>query len=100
MNWRPDDWDARGIAEEEAKRVGEFGYSPSWDDLIEAGADAILEALKRKGFRHDCTSKVAHVPGFADVLVPSYLPHGWLVFIPEEVTETPTDSGLDESPKS
>jgi len=92
MNWRPDDWNCAAIAFEEMKRQAEFGMEPSMVDLIEAGANAILGALCVPDNYMDCydqwdTEPTQHVKG-------------WLVFIPEEVIETSTDSGSDESPKS
>lgn len=49
-----DSLDAEKIAETERLRQREFGYSPSHADLIIAGTEAILEALKKKGqyWRH------------------------------------------------
>ena len=50
MSWRPKEgWDAHKIANAEKERVGQFGYSPSWADLVEAGADAMYQPAYEKG---------------------------------------------------
>ena len=78
MSYRPKDWDAIKILEDANMLDALFSHRYA----CEAGADAMLEALK--------TDKT-HI---------NYPISGWLIFIPEEVTETPTHSASDESPKS
>lgn len=70
MSWRPDDWEEiRGDA---------IGHAPTESTLaFEAGADAMLEALKKRG----CLM----TPEQMRVLAPDRkYPYGWLVFIEEE----------------
>jgi len=43
--WRPEDWDGKAIVDKEVKRQEEFGMSPSFQDMVEAGADASLKAF-------------------------------------------------------
>lgn len=47
--WRPDGWDADKIANKaiEEGRI-DFKLESGWQDLVEAGADALLEALKKE----------------------------------------------------
>ena len=43
--WRPKDWNGQSIAFKEADRIGDFGMTPSYQDMVEAGADAILKEI-------------------------------------------------------
>lgn len=45
--WRPKNWDGQAIAYKEADRLSDMGMTPSYQDLVEAGADAMLRALAR-----------------------------------------------------
>lgn len=78
-NNRPLDWDAIEIAKTVEGRSFK-GVSQLDVDLIEAGADAMLKALKNKG--------VVMSPEQMKLIVPDRkYPFGWLVFIPDEKTE-------------
>lgn len=44
MNWRPPDWDVEKLVGKELTKAIN-GRAPSWEQLLEAGADAILDAL-------------------------------------------------------
>lgn len=62
MSWRPKEW---------SKGEGQLA------DVFEAGADAMLEALKEKG--------AWMTPEQMKLLAPDRkYPYGWLVFIPED----------------
>ena len=94
MGWRPDtDWPKCPCDDctAEHKLVDEWGY---FCDMVcgkrtawiqrEAGADAILEALKKEGQYE----RFQHIPGVKTVAIPYFyegVAHsGHLVFIPEE----------------
>jgi len=63
MNWRPEGWEQIKVKE------GEL--------LFEAGADAMVEALKQKG--------AWMTPEQMRILAPDRkYPYGWIVFIPED----------------
>lgn len=70
MSWRPEGWDALDIY------AGMESIETTATDLIEAGADAMLEALKASGKYNQCGYGVTDFPNAR---------YGWRVFIPEEV---------------
>ena len=47
MSWRPPDWDVEKLVKRELGKAV-FNTGPSWEGLIEAGADAILDALLQR----------------------------------------------------
>ena len=69
--WRPSDWVKGGGYQDEVN--GEFLWNFLCDDY-EAGADAMLEALKKEG---QYWGKIVEKPGFNTTKI------GWLVFIEE-----------------
>jgi len=77
--WRPDDW-IETISFEEISKISPQLVSmmtAKERKIYEAGADAILKALKREGKYTDGTAPTLSI----DVLPEQ---KGWLVFIPEE----------------
>ena len=69
-NWRPDDWDAIGLS----KRP----WMLTQQEAYEAGADAMLKALKEQG--HKAYNNIpVETLGSPDLSRPA----GWLVFIEE-----------------
>ena len=112
MNWRPDGWNTIKILQDANMPDAWFSHRYA----CEAGADAMLEALV-KGATKVYVPQVGGTDDPIAVLVRGDVAwikdlefmemvelcegmRGWLVFIPEEVTETPTGSGSDESPRS
>lgn len=106
MSWRPNNWPN---PYKHGDSVQAWDVPEAYDGVqdeeynaYEAGADAMLEALKMNGIYG---FEDASFPYDASVVIPLhynedpvFAKSGWLVFIPEEVTETLT-SGSDESPK-
>ena len=43
-NWRPEEWDAQKILED----MGEVTSFTKFEDMIEAGADALMKAIWKK----------------------------------------------------
>ncbi|KKN54541.1 hypothetical protein LCGC14_0591330 [marine sediment metagenome] len=75
--WRPKDWERHILLALDEIKEGK-PVSNDEIDIYEAGANAMLEALKETG---------KHTDGLAPTLSINVLPEqkGWLVFIPEEV---------------
>lgn len=77
MNWRPkEEWNAREIFKEVRYPASVAGNLPYFYQLIEAGADAMLEALKREGTYVKAGDMVEE--GI------TYMRSGWEIFIPDE----------------
>lgn len=77
--WRPDGWNVNRITERLYLPCDENGRTRTEmvEGLVEAGADAMLEALKEKG--------VLMTPEQMKLIAPDRkYPYGWLVFIPDE----------------
>jgi hypothetical protein len=80
MNWRPEGWDSSKApsTQFEADSAHEM-----LQKVFEAGADAMLEALKSKG--------AWMTPEQMKLLAPDRkYPFGWLVFIPEKENQATT----------
>jgi len=81
--WRPDDW-----PEIKERLLPESCYASAEERGIEAGADAILEALKASGrcvraYGSKATPRL-HIPGLHGVVtMPGGNPAGWIIFIEE-----------------
>ena len=83
MSWRPsENWDAKKVVEKVMKdsdlaHLGKSGIR--LEDLVEAGADALLEMLREQGMEvgKGCISCVFALPP------PARFNNGYVVFIPE-----------------
>lgn len=82
MNWRPDRWKNPYHKTEKALgTVVKFNEYPEFE-IFEAGADAMLEALKKN--RMYSLDEEKMVLSAVDILQKSGCGKGWLVFIPKE----------------
>ena len=72
--WRPDNWAEEYLLayKEEHSGEGRYEWATPERAMFEAGADAMLEALKKKGEYRDNKAII------------SSSKNGWVVFIPEE----------------
>ena len=78
-SWRPDGWDAEDIY----ATTEWIGMEQT--DLVEAGADAIVEAQKEEGQYVQNTGTSPY--GIALVRQLKLGEKGWIVFIPDEVKQ-------------
>jgi hypothetical protein len=75
--WRPEGWDNLKISEEAERKKG---YELTDVELVEAGADAMLEALRNSKERRRVDTNIT-----LDCLPPiSYSIRGYEVFIPDD----------------
>lgn len=84
MNYRPEGWDAESIV---INLYQEVLTTESTDEkerkLVEAGADAMLEALRKEG-THLVGDTIIPAQGkFPEIHCPGGT-MGWLIFIPDE----------------
>lgn len=82
MNWRPENWETPKVIKKQidGQSVGiiwEVAHSHGWRDGYEAGADAMLEALRKTGNYHKggtsgeyAWSGIAIPKGFTLVIIP------------------------------
>ena len=89
MSYRPEDWYVDKIKEQVAIFCNADGKPshPSYDSaLIEAGADAMLEGLKKDGLYVKDGQCFPYKHSFPILYYeePVFTVSGWLVFIPEE----------------
>jgi hypothetical protein len=91
MSWRPDGWNFRNIAlrfcsvtlPQEAKTASEIENPliAIYKEAIEAGADAMLEALRKTGSRIDVDNYPANFYASILLAVPT---HGNVIFVPDD----------------
>ncbi len=81
--WRPDGWDAAEIVDEIRLRGPIRGFE---EELVEAGADAMLVALRKIGQREDVIPE-GKVTIYRRQGPYSYRPPGTHVFIPDDPKE-------------
>lgn len=87
--WRPDNWE-RIKPKKQSKGI--VGISePNFDYGVEAGADAMLEALKVKGVQGEIHSTFwgnsiwwVGLNNVSEFLDGHLKENGWLIFIPDE----------------
>ena len=83
--WRPDDWD------NPFHKTGDFGYGKeSWNEqpefsAFEAGVDAILNALKKRGVWLNSGQTLCDAGSFP--VIPYKSKGGYLIFIEEAKDE-------------
>lgn len=81
MSYRPKGWKASDIRKQEIFMAGAAYPSVDYEiHLVEAGANAIIEALREQGMRVEkgCISCVFALPP------PARFSSGYIAFIPEE----------------
>ncbi len=87
--WRPDKWD------NPFHKTADYGHGKqSWNEepeftAFEAGADAMLEALKKKKdtvrLKFDGTSRIPAHGDYPEIIIEGKpYDKGWMVYVPEE----------------
>lgn len=74
--WRPEGWDATKITKD---KIGQVTSFTTWEMLVEAGADAMLEALRKQPSTHQI---IYGIP-----VLPAQSVQGKYFFIPDDEPE-------------
>lgn len=87
-SWRPSEgwknpYDYEGYAVVDSDSADVAYFLEARHIAFEAGADAIIEVLKKEGWRLDGQTKIPACAPYPEIILPGGM-KGWLVFIEEE----------------